>query len=102
MVELGLKLDKLSYATLRSVDAATHPQSRRRAHATYPLSTNALRGTLHIGAVALPQHCRDRWRQDWEGELHACATIHDRITFARNVLLGLPAMAIATRRTDRR
>src|SRR3954465_189919 len=102
MVELGLKLDKLSYATLRSVDAATHPQSRRPPPPTYPLSTNALRGTLHIGAVALPQHCRDRWRQDWEGELHACATIHDRITFARNVLLGLPAMAISTRRTDRR
>ena len=102
MIELGLELDRLSSATLRSIDAATHPQTRRRAHATYPLSTNALRRTLHIGAVALPQHCRDRWRQDWEGELHACTNIHECVTFARNVLLGLPAMALQTRRTDRR
>jgi hypothetical protein len=97
MVELGLELDRLSYATLRSVDEATRPQPRRRTRAKYPLSTSALCRTLHFGAVALPQHCRDRWRQDWEGELHACTTIHERIAFARHVLLGLPAMALQIR-----
>lgn len=66
------------------------------------LRTAALRGALHLGAAALPRHVRNRWRQDWDGELYACATLTDRLTYVRDVLLGIPLIALETRRTERR
>lgn len=101
LAELGLELDQLSSATINAVDAATAPFSGRTHSAQGPRGS-ALAGTLHVGTLVLPRHCRDRWRQDWDGELHAAESLRGRLTFVRNVLAGLPAMAYNTRRTERR
>ena len=102
LVELAVELDRLSSATLRSVDAATCTHLADRVPTAWSLQVRALGHTLHLGTLVLPHHCRDRWRQDWDGELYAAATFPDRLAFVRNVLTGLPVMAYNTRRTERR
>jgi GTP pyrophosphokinase len=102
LVELALELDRLSHATITAVDAATSQSLPRRRQPADGRQNSALAGTLHVGTLVLPRHCRDRWRQDWDGELHAAQTLTERLRFVRNILIGLPAMAYNTRRTERR
>lgn len=100
LADLGMELDRLSETTLRSTDSALLAAGRATTVTSTPSS--ALRSALHAGAAFLPPHCRERWKQDWDGELHACTTLPERLAFVGNVLLGLPLLARETRRTDRR
>jgi hypothetical protein len=57
-------------------------------------------GVLRAAArVLLPDRCRDRWLAEWNAELHALPSRCERLAFVRNLLLGLPALAVHARRT---
>lgn len=95
MNEAAAELDRLAVATLADADVLQPAEVRSTAVGT---SLRALR----LAAILLPVGCRDRWIVDWHGELNALPNRRERLGFVFDVLLGLPAMAVLTRRTDPR
>jgi (p)ppGpp synthase/HD superfamily hydrolase len=100
---IGSELDALATATLHTPSTAI-VITARPARGTYRhvVGYSALHSTLRVGGLLLPAHCRQRWQQDWDGELHAAENLFERIHFAVNILRGLPALAVITRRSESR
>jgi hypothetical protein len=54
-------------------------------------------GVLRAGARILPQAVRARWVEEWRGELAALESRRGRIRFVRQMLWGIPRMALVLR-----
>jgi hypothetical protein len=57
-------------------------------------------GVLRVGARILPQAVRARWVEEWRGELAALESRRDRIRFVRQMLWGIPRMALVLRQPE--
>jgi (p)ppGpp synthase/HD superfamily hydrolase len=55
---------------------------------------------LTIAAVLLPAAARARWVEEWIGELHALPDRRARARFTRQVVAGMPRLAVELRRPD--
>jgi (p)ppGpp synthase/HD superfamily hydrolase len=97
LIDLGDELEQLANSTLRAHAPSASRGERARSHGG---GGTASRNLLRVGPLVLPTSCRDRWLEDWDGELHALGTRHERFSFAVDVLLGLPRMAVLTRRSE--
>jgi (p)ppGpp synthase/HD superfamily hydrolase len=99
LTAIGAELEQLAIATLRRENPTNAEQhGPLRARRGSGLAT--CRGLLRVGALILPADCRTRWLQDWDGELHALEGRRERLSFAVDVLFGLPQMAVLTRRSE--
>ncbi len=74
------ELEDLASATLRRYGQGSRTASGRLLAAT---------------AALLPASARDRWREEWLGELHVLRSRRERVTFAVQVVLGVGRMAVA-------
>ena len=98
LVEIGDELDSLVASTLHA-----HSQPAQRYCAAQPgaarsrVSIRVLHCTLVAAAHVLPLDCRQRWIQEWRGELYATETLKDRLRYTVDVIAGLPTMATITR-----
>lgn len=48
---------------------------------------------LRWAVAALPAASRDRWHEEWSGELSALPSRRDRVRFGLSLLLGVPVLA---------
>jgi WhiB family transcriptional regulator, redox-sensing transcriptional regulator len=60
------------------------------------------RRALQLGALLLPRLARDRYIEEWWGELATLQTRLGRCRFAVSLLFGMPSMAVELRRRSRR
>jgi GTP pyrophosphokinase len=49
---------------------------------------------LAAASAVLPASARDRWREEWLGELHRLPTRRERVTFALQIITGVGRLAI--------
>jgi (p)ppGpp synthase/HD superfamily hydrolase len=78
------ELETLAYATMK-----------RNRHA------RSVSGRLLIAITALlPAAYRNRWCEEWLGELHTLPARRYRVSFAMHTMLGIPRLAFTVRKSD--
>jgi (p)ppGpp synthase/HD superfamily hydrolase len=78
------ELETLAYATMK-----------RNRHA------RSVSGRLLIAITALlPAASRNRWCEEWLGELHTLPARRYRVSFAMHTMLGIPRLAFTVRKSD--
>ena len=78
METIGAELESLASATLR-----------RR----WPAAGTTSGRVLAVTAALLPPGTRDRWREEWQGEMQVLQTRRERVRFAIQIVLGIGRLA---------